>query len=361
MKWFKKTYFFVFFMTLFYVVSSSHGIFTNVAAEMVLASEYVTDVNAKLAKTKVYAGGDVIGIKLYTDGIMVVELASFEDEQGNIVCPAKDSGIQVGDIILAANGKKMESNNQLINSIRYLVDKSVKLSIKRGEERFDVDVFPKKTFENREPKLGLWVRDSAAGIGTMTFVTADDKKFFALGHGITDKDIRERYTVRQGTIEFADVMNVEKSKEGVPGEIQATFGGNNTTIGSVEGNTKCGIHGSYNAELLGQPMEIASRWQIKEGPATILCSVDGKEKKEYSVNINKIILGGGFSEKSMVIEVTDPELIKKTGGIVQGMSGSPILQNGRIVGAVTHVFVNDPTRGYGIFIENMLAEAEKIK
>ena len=359
MNWFKKSYFFIFFTTLFYVVFSSQGIFTDIATKTVLASEDVANANAKLAETEVYPGGRVIGIKLYTDGIMVVELASFEDENGNIVCPAKDSGIQVGDIIVAVNGNAVEGNKELLNAVNYSKGKKVKLTVKRRENRLDIDVLPINSVERGEPKLGLWVRDSAAGIGTLTFVTADDKKFFALGHGITDKDIREKYTVRKGSIEFADVMNVEKSKEGVPGEIQATFGGNNKTIGSMEGNTDSGIYGTYSEELSGKPLKVASRWQIEEGPATILCSLDDEEPREYSIMIDKIVLGAGFSEKSMVIEVTDPELIKKTGGIVQGMSGSPILQNGKLVGAVTHVFVNDPTRGYGIFIETMLAEAEK--
>lgn len=356
MKWFKKSYFFIFFMTLFYVVSSSHGIFTDVATRMVLASEEVADANAKLEQTMVYPGGNVIGIKLYTEGIMVVELASFEDKQGNIVCPAKDSGIQVGDVISAVDGKEVDGNKDLIKAVNSSMDKTVKLTVKRRENRIDIDIMPAKSLEDGLPKLGLWVRDSAAGVGTMTFVTADSKNFFALGHGITDKDIRERYTVKKGTIEFADVMNVEKSKEGVPGELQATFGGKNVTIGNLKGNTDCGIYGSYDAELSGDPVKVASRWQIEEGPATILCSLDGKDKKEYSIKIDKIILGGGFSEKSMVIEVTDPELIRKTGGIVQGMSGSPILQNGMLVGAVTHVFIKNPLKGYGIFAENMLAE-----
>lgn len=358
MKWFKKSYFFIFFMTLFYVVSSSHGIFTDVATQMVLASDEVADANAKIAQTKVYPGGNVIGIKLYTEGIMVVELASFEDKQGNIVCPAKDSGIQVGDIISAANGIEIDENKELVKAVDSLGDKSITLSVKRGENELDVTVQPAKSHEDGLPKLGIWVRDSAAGVGTMTFVTADSKKFFALGHGVTDKDIRERYTVKKGTIEFADVMNVEKSKEGVPGELQATFGGTNQAIGSLEGNTDCGIYGNFDGEIAGEPVNIASRWQIKEGPATILCALDGNEKKEYKIEIDKVILGGGFNEKSMVIEITDPELIKKTGGIVQGMSGSPILQNGMLVGAVTHVFIKNPLKGYGIFAENMLAESE---
>lgn len=359
MKWFKKSYFFVFLTTLFYVISSSSGLVTDIATEMVLASDYVTDVNAALSKVEVIPGGEIIGIKLYTEGILVVELAGFEDVSGNIVCPAKDCGIREGDNIIAVNGNNVESNDELINAVNTSEGKNIILTLKRAENSFDVSVAPVKTPQNGEMKIGVWVRDSAAGIGTLTFVKKDDGKFFALGHGITDKDLRKKYTVRKGSIEPAAVMSVVKSKEGVPGELQATFGSNGQTIGSMEGNSDSGIFGIYNGEKAGEPVKLASRWQIEEGPATILCSVDGKSPKEYSIEIKKVILGGGFSEKSMVIEITDHELIKKTGGIVQGMSGSPILQNGKLVGAVTHVFVNDPTKGYGIFAENMLAEVDK--
>ena len=359
MKWFKKSYFFVFLTTLFYVISSSSGLVTDIATEMVLASDYVTDVNAALSKVEVIPGGEIIGIKLYTEGILVVELAGFEDVSGNIVCPAKDCGIREGDNIIAVNGNNVESNDELINAVNTSEGKNIILTLKRAENSFDVSVTPVKTPQNGEMKIGVWVRDSAAGIGTLTFVKKDDGRFFALGHGITDKDLHKRYSVRKGSIEPANVISVVKSKEGTPGETQATFGNEGKTVGSMEGNTGSGIYGIYSGEKSGEPVKVASRWQIKEGAAEILCSLDGETPKKYSIEIKKIILGGGFSEKSMVIEITDDELIKKTGGIVQGMSGSPILQNGKLVGAVTHVFVNDPTRGYGIFIENMLKEAEK--
>ena len=354
MKWFKKSYFFVFFTTLFYVISSSYGLVTDIATEMVLASDYVTDVNAKLSEMEVIPGGEVIGIKLYTEGILVVELASFEDCNGNIVCPAKDCGIREGDNIIAVNGNNVESNDELLNAVNSSNGKSINLTIKRADNSFDIMITPIKTPQNGEMKIGVWVRDSAAGIGTLTFVKKDDGKFFALGHGINDKDLRKKYTVRKGSIEPATVMSVVKSKEGVPGELQATFGGDGQIIGSMEENTDCGIFGFYSGKKAGKPVKVASRWQIEEGPAIILSSLDGESPKEYSIEIKKVILGGGFSEKSMVIEITDENLIKKTGGIVQGMSGSPILQNGKLVGAVTHVFVNDPKKGYGIFIENMI-------
>ena len=361
MRWFKKSYFFIFFSALFYVVCSSNGLITDIATEMVLASDYVANANASLAETEVIPGGEVIGIKLYTDGILVVELASFENCNGEIVCPAKDSGIEPGDKILAVNGKEIADNSQLTQEVALSGGRELSLTVDRNGSVIDITVNPQKSLENNLPKIGIWVRDSAAGIGTLTFVRKSDNRFFALGHSIADRDIRENYSVKNGTIEYAKVMDIVKSKEGVPGEIQATFGGTDVAIGTLEGNSDSGIFGTFGEDYSGETMKLASRWQIKEGPATILCSLDGAKPEEYSININKVILAAGFDEKSMVIEVTDPELIKKTGGIVQGMSGSPILQNGKIVGAVTHVFVNDPTRGYGIFIENMLAEAEKIK
>ena len=354
MWWFKKSYFFVFFVTFFYVISSSLGFVSDVPTEMVLASEKVQDANTVLSEIEVIPGGNVIGIKLYTKGIMVIELASFEDQSGNIVCPAKDSGIQSGDNIIAVNGKTVENNINLINSIKNSGDKQVNLTIKRGNDTFDTKILPAKSIENGEPKLGLWVKDSAAGIGTLTFIRKDNNKFFALGHGIADRDLHKLYDVKKGSIELADVMSIVKSKEGVPGELRATFGGKNDTLGNMEGNCDCGIYGTFSGNSSGKSVKVASRWQIEEGPATILCSVDGDTPKEYSIEIRKVILGGGFSEKSMVIEVTDPELIKKTGGIVQGMSGSPILQNNMLVGAVTHVFIKNPIKGYGIFAENMM-------
>ena len=361
MRWFKKTYAFIFFSTLLYVVCSSNGLITDIATEMVLASEQVAGVNASLAETEVIPGGEVIGVKLYTDGILIVELASFENSDGDIVCPAKDGGIEAGDKILAVNGIEISDNLELTHQVALSGGRETSLTIDRNGNIIELSVVPQKSLENNQPKIGIWVRDSAAGIGTLTFVRKNDNRFFALGHSIADRDIRKNYSVKNGTIEYAKVMNIVKSKEGVPGEIQATFGGADVAIGTLEGNSDSGIYGTLNNNYEGETLKLASRWQIKEGPATILCSLDGEKPREYSININKVILAAGFDEKSMVIEVTDSDLIAKTGGIVQGMSGSPIIQDGKLVGAVTHVFVNDPTRGYGIFIENMLAEAEKIK
>ncbi len=361
MNWFKKSYFFIFLMAVSYVISSSYGLVSDVATEMVLASDYVADANSNLAETEVIPGGNVIGIKLYTQGVLVVDLASFEDASGNIVCPAGECGIQAGDKIISVNGEKIEKTSELVNSVKKSVDRSITLDVIRDDMTFNFKIDAVKSGEDGQPKIGVWVRDSAAGIGTLTFINPENKSFFALGHGITDKDVKKRYSVREGTIEMADVMSVDKSTEGVPGEIRASFGKNGQSIGNVKENCECGIYGTYTGECSGKPVKVASRWQIKEGPATILCSVDGQQPKEYKAQISKIMLGGGFSEKSMVIEVTDPELIAKTGGIVQGMSGSPIMQDGKLVGAVTHVFIKNPLKGYGIFIENMLAEAEKIK
>ena len=354
MRWFKKSYFFIFLFTLFYVFSSSYGLVSDVATEMVLASDYVRGKDAALSEIEVIPGGDVIGIKLYTDGVLVVDLAGFEDESGNIVCPAEQSGIQAGDKILEINGEKIESSSEIAEKVKKLDGKKVKILAKREENKFEVWITPIKSLQNGDAKLGIWVRDSAAGIGTITFVDPKKKTFFALGHGITDKDIRKLYSVKKGSIERAEVMSLVKSSEGVPGEIQASFGANGQILGKMDGNSKCGIYGIYDGELTGKPVKVASRWQIKEGTAKILCSLDGNTPAEYDIEILKVMLGGGFSEKSMVIKITDEKLIKKTGGIVQGMSGSPIIQDGKLVGAVTHVFVKDPTKGYGIFIENML-------
>ncbi len=361
MKWFKKSYFFVFFIAITYVISSSNGLCSDVATRQAFAHEKGRLLEQNLSEVYVIPGGNTIGIKLYTDGVLVVDTTEFESISGEIVNPAEKSGIRPGDIIFAVNGEKVSESNEIADLVSASDEKQISLSLSRNGNLFDVNIVPCKEKESKESKLGIWIRDSAAGIGTLTFVRTDNKKFAALGHGITDRDLREKYSVKTGSIEIANVMSVKKSEQGVPGELEATFGGNGKDIGVLERNLDCGIFGSINSLPEGEKMKVATRWQIKEGPAVIRCSLDRKKVEEFDIVIDKIMLGGNFSTKSMVIKVTDQELIKRTGGIVQGMSGSPIIQDGKLVGAVTHVFVNDPTKGYGIFIENMLSETEKIK
>ncbi len=305
----------------------------------------------------VIPGGNTIGIKLYTQGVLVVEIASFETDTGEIVCPAADSGILAGDTVLSINGKEIISNEMFIEEINQNENRPLLLKIMRGGSVFEIQLSAKKANDGKY-KIGTWVRDSAAGIGTLTFCRADTGEFAALGHGISDCDLGKQYTIREGSIENAEVSAIIKGEKGMPGELKGIFAGSNEILGRVTDNSLCGIYGTMQKVPDEKTVKTASRWEIREGAAEIICTV-GNEKESYAIEIQRVILGSGNSSKSMVIKVTDDRLIQKTGGIVQGMSGSPILQDGKLIGAVTHVFVNDPTRGYGIFIENMLAETDK--
>ncbi|MBQ7986130.1 MAG: SpoIVB peptidase [Clostridia bacterium] len=293
--------------------------------------------------------GESIGVKLYTDGVLVVGISDVTDNFGNISQPAKDAGIVVGDRILAVGGKKVKNIDDFSDKINEAGDVAT-LEIARDDRKFSVELTPCYSKESGNYKVGLWVRDSTAGIGTLTFYNPEDNTFAALGHGICDSDTKELMTVREGSINACRIRSVIKGEHGIAGELSGDFSG--IEIGEITKNTHAGICG--NAETIPQiePIPIATRFEAKKGAAEILCDVDGAGPQSYEIEITKI--QKRQDGKNLVLKVTDDRLINKTGGIVQGMSGSPIIQNGKLLGAVTHVFVNDPTRGYGIFIENML-------
>lgn len=300
----------------------------------------------------VVPGGEAIGIKLYTKGLLVVETASFEDEKGNVVSPAVTAGIRQSDIVVSVNNEPLTDNSQLAEAAQ---QGDVSLKILRNSSEQTVNITPVKS-KDGNMKIGLWVRDSAAGIGTLTFQRPDNNKFAALGHGIIDCDVKSTYLIKYGSIQKAEVISVVKGEKGSPGELKGVFADDPGFSGRIEKNDSDGIYGVMNTPNIGKTVEIGSKWDVREGPAQIICSVD-ETKKAYDIEIEKV--SPTFNSKSMIIRVTDKELLEKTGGIVQGMSGSPILQNGKLIGAVTHVFLNDPEKGYGIFIENMLYETEK--
>ncbi len=308
-------------------------------------------------QTRLVPCGNTIGIKIFTEGLVCVETSELVSENGKISNPALEYGINTGDIILSVNGAPLKTCEQLALAAKTSDGKPVRLLIKRAEKTFERDFMPVKTDEGY--KLGLWVRDSTAGIGTLTFYDENTKLFGALGHPIADSDTGTLMPVSSGTIVTASVFNIKKGVKGEPGELKGIFTGRGNDLGEILKNTNQGIYGSLNLERLKithESIPLASRSQIKEGAATILSNVDGENIEEFDIEIQRIIKYSNDNCKDMVIKITDPELIEKTGGIVQGMSGSPIIQNGRIVGAVTHVFVNDPTRGYGIFIDNMYSK-----
>ena len=220
----------------------------------------------------------------------------------------------------------------------------------RKDDVREMKIHPVLAGDSKKFKVGLWVKDSTAGIGTMTFYSPENGTFGALGHGICDSDTKELMTVREGSVNGCDVRCTVKGGHGVTGELSGDFSGNE--LGEIEKNTPYGIFGKVNYVPEGTQYLVSSGFEVKKGSAKIICDVDGCGPSEYAIEITKV--SHREDGKNMVLKVTDERLIKKTGGIVQGMSGSPIIQNGKIVGAVTHVFVNDPTKGYGIFIENML-------
>lgn len=316
-----------------------------------------------LPDIRLYPGGQSIGVKLRAAGILVVGHKQVVDEQNRHVSPAEEANIQIGDMIQKINNQEVDEATELSGFVTEAGEKgkSLDLQILRGKEKINVMIKPVKDREDQQYKLGLFVRDSAAGVGTMTFYDPESKKYGALGHVISDLDTQKPIIVGKGTIVPSKVTSIERGKEGKPGSIRAVFPDERKIIGSIEKNTSFGIFGKLDKQLrhplYKDPIPIALIEQVKEGPAEILTVVEGNQIERYSIEIINVIKQRYPSTKGMIIKITDPKLLQKTGGIVQGMSGSPIIQDGKLIGAVTHVFVNDPTQGYGLFIEWMIDDA----
>ena len=294
-------------------------------------------------------GGEAVGIQIHTEGVLVADLAQIETAQGT-VCPAEEAGIQKGDFIIEIDGQKLSSATELVEKVNERAGKVVELKLMRKDESFTCSMEPVQSAENQW-MLGMWLRDGVSGVGTITYKDPEDGSFGALGHSVSDADSGTVLPISEGSISDAEIINVKKGAAGAPGELNGCADVYKL-LGIVEKNTVYGIFGTMNEPAKGKIVETG---EPVVGKASILSTVQGRECKEYSVEISRISRDGGTNH--MVITVTDPELLSLTGGIVQGMSGSPIVQNGKLVGAVTHVLVNDPTRGYGIFIENMLDAA----
>lgn len=278
--------------------------------------------------------------------------------------PYQDTGIAEGDTIVKINNDQIDSTKDLIETVNKSEGKQVKVEYIHNEETKECSITPVKT-KNSEYKLGLWVRDSAAGVGTVTFYEPSSKSFGALGHGITDIDTNELINIASGEFITTRILNITKGEVGEPGKIQGTIE-NQANIGTISKNSKFGIYGQVqNISQLNidttKEMELANRDEIQVGKAYILCSLDNQKPKEYEIEIKRIFKDNNYNNKSMEIKVTDEELINKTGGIIQGMSGSPVLQNGKFVGAVTHVLVNDPKSGYAVFGDIMLKQLKEVK
>jgi len=307
---------------------------------------------------KLVACGNTIGVKLKADGILVVGISDVESADRGRVIPAKDSGIMPGDFITAVNGKNIQTIDSLIQEINRVKDGVLKIEYRRGSQYFETSITPVRTRTDGEYKIGLWVRDSTAGIGTLTFYEPETLNFGALGHGITDIDTGILMDSSSGEILESSILGIKKGTQGSPGELKGVFIEDEKKLGVIKMNTETGIYGTLteNGEKKAAKRlyPIGLRSEVREGPAKILSNIDGNSVKEYDVEIEKVSRQNTNGTKGMIIRITDENLLKATGGIVQGMSGSPIIQNGKLVGAVTHVLVNDPAKGYGIFIEAMV-------
>ena len=317
-----------------------------------------------LPKTTVIPVGNIAGLKLYTNGVLVVGMSEIEGKDNKKYKPYENTQIQEGDTIIQINENIIDSIQDLIDEVNKSEGKNVNIKYIHEEETKECSIEPVKSYDNQY-KLGLWVRDSAAGVGTVTFYEPKTKSFGALGHGITDIDTQQLINIASGEFVTTRILDIEKGEAGIPGRIQGTVE-NQENIGKIYKNTKFGIYGivdnlsSLNIDS-SKEMELALRDEIKTGKATILCSLDNRNVQEYEIEIEKIFKENNYDNKSMKIKITDPRLIEKTGGIIQGMSGSPIIQNGKFVGAVTHVLVNDPTQGYGIFGDIMLKQIKQVE
>ena len=307
----------------------------------------------------VLLGGMPVGIYMETDGVMVLNTEKIEGIDGKEHEPAADV-VESGDYITAVNHHEISGKADLLSAVDQIDGDDVVLTLRRGEDTMDRKISPIEC-EPGQYKLGIWVRDNVQGLGTITFLT-EQSRFGALGHGISDTDTNMLMTIDSGRVYRTSIQDITKGYSGSPGTMEGIIVYNKYNIlGTIDKNTETGIYGTIEKidELFDEqiPIETASKGEIEIGDAKIRCYIDN-EIKEYDIKVTDIDMTSSEVNKGLVIQVTDPELLKKTGGIIQGMSGSPIIQNGKLIGAVTHVFVQDSTKGYGIFIENMLNQVE---
>ncbi len=308
-------------------------------------------------RSYVIPGGTAFGLRLYTNGVVIVGMDPVETKEGS-VNPAKEAGLKEGDVLISVDGHPVSRNEEVSQIFKGCGGNALTLRIRRGAEEMEVKFQPACSASDGKFRAGLWIRDSSAGVGTLTFYDPESRVFAGLGHAICDVDTGEEMPLLAGDIVEAHINGCYKGSKGAAGELCGVFGSKVMGTLTVNGNT--GVYGFMNSTsaLTGKPVPVALRQEVKTGPAQIISTVEGDTPRYYDVEITKIYSGSGDQGKNMIVEVTDPELIEKTGGIVQGMSGSPILQNGMLVGAVTHVFVNNPLQGYAIFADTMLETAE---
>ena len=303
---------------------------------------------------KVSVSGESFGIKLYTDGVIIVGIRDVETDKGKCN-PAKEAGLEKGDIIIEINGKKVYSADSVTDILNDNNGNDYKITIKRNGNYKEFLLKPAYSSSQGCYKVGLWVRDSTAGVGTITYYDKSNNTVSALGHPITDVDTNEIMPILDGEAVRATVTKIYKSKAGEAGSLCCEF--TNDIIGTLKKNCQSGIYGKYTCTLKNTyEYEVASPNEIVRGPVQILCTIDSGKAKFYNAQISRISYRENKKGKNMVVKITDERLLEKTGGIVQGMSGSPIIQNGKLVGALTHVIVDSPEKGYAIFAQDMVDE-----
>jgi len=305
-------------------------------------------------------GGAAIGVAMRTDGVLVVGTSDLTEGAS----PASLCGIRPGDVLRSVNGVRIISAQQLTELIAQLGEKPLPVEYAREGAVFTTTMTPQMDSTTGTVRIGAWVRDSTAGVGTLSFYDPETSSYAALGHAITDGDTGQVLTVSQGQILRADVVAVQRGQKGAPGELKGSFLMDPQTLGDIQKNNTLGIYGRMTqapaCALYPEGLPIGLRSGVHEGPATILSTVDGTGVQEFTIEITRVNQQSAPAPKSMVIKVTDERLLAATGGIVQGMSGSPIIQDGRLIGAVTHVFVGDPQQGYGLYIDWMIQEAGQV-
>ncbi len=302
--------------------------------------------------------GVPFGIKMYTDGVLVVSMSDVDTAAGPFN-PARSAGIKTGDVIVSIEGETVTTTEQVARIVEESGGRTMTFHIRRDNIAFDIRFTPALSVNENRWKAGLWVRDSSAGIGTLTFYDPETNVFGGLGHAVCDVDTGEILPISSGEIVPARIYSIVKGVSGTPGELRGGF--ESGSLGSLNVNGETGIYGALSAAPVNeQPIPVAMKQQVHTGEAQVLTTLHGTTPKLYNIRIDQVRYNDSSPTRNMVIVITDPELLEQTGGIVQGMSGSPILQDGMLVGAVTHVFVNDPTKGFAIFAENMLKSMDSV-
>lgn len=338
------------------ILASSTGSYNMYSMNLKFGNLPVKQVNIDISDNiDVVPCGDLVGLKLYSDGVMIVGFSKLEDISGHIVSLEQINDLEAGDRIVKINNKDIKTIDDLKDIINQGNGSNLEITVIDSTGKKEaMSVKPIHTGSN-EYKLGLWVKDASTGVGTLSFYIPETNEFVALGHGIVDSDTERLINIDYGEITTTDILSINKGDNGIPGEVRGTV--TNVTLGKINQNTNFGLFGKLENQdnLENKTLKLALRNEIKTGEAKILSNIEGGKAKEYSVNIEKIYFNNNEDNKSFVIRVTDEELIEKTGGIIRGLSGSPIIQNDKVIGVVTNVLVSDPCVGFGVFSDLIIS------